>query len=280
MYKWICLYIIEALAGTIYFVGDNLLSVVIEYTEETNSTILKDIGVDPRIREAQAASVLILMSAALLNLITLAKDTVKGLKALKENDKSHKPRTKASTTSDTGCGINKVMVHQLPFLLMIQHLPKADTLFTIATVSATFTDNDCMVFQNSVYYQGATWTMWGLLIVILFTTLIGLVFWNTPWDGNWNKDKKKFITLGLRIIFSSALISPLFGAFILADNPFPLRCGPSKITEEWIRLGLWVYSSVLLLTAAIILALFWGKYYDEQERIVTNPGQELKIFTR
>ena len=263
-YKWICLYITEALAGTIYFVGDNLVSVVTEYTEETNSTILEDTGVDPRIREAQAASVLILMFAALLYLSTLAKDTAKGLKALKENDESHESRAETDDQS------NKVMLRQLPLLLMIQHLPKADTLFTIATLSATFTDNDCMVFQNSVYYQGVTWTMWGLLIVILFTTLIVLVLWYTPWN-KWKVDTfTNVTTFVFRFMFSSAIISPLFGAFILADNPFPLRCGPSEITEEWIRLGLWVYSFVLLLTAVIILALFWKNYYDEQEIIITN----------
>ena len=275
-YNWICFYVIEAGAGTLYYVGNNLVSVVTEFTEETNSTIPEDPrNVDPRLRKALVASDVILLFAGFLYLIPLVKDTAKGLKGLNKDENKHKEISKEASGKDAqSYCCSEFIIYQLPLLSMIQHLPKTDTLFSVTTMSGKFTDYDCKIFQNSAYYHGATWAMWGLLMVTLFITLSVLVL-------RYTSSNMKYCAKVLVVqIILSLLISVLFGAYILADNPFPLRCRPSERAEVGIRLVLWVFSFALTLTAAIFLAMYWEDYNQAQENIVTIEHEEIKMSPR
>ena len=268
----------ELTAGLLYYIGDNLVLLLIEFFSGNESmlTIVKQ------------CSVSVLLVAGLLYLIPLGKDVANGLKYMYGKKRGKNPDI-LSSFDDAPLWAQA----QVPILLFTQNLTRVDTLYTAVTLGKKFSDNDCDIYRNTAY-EVIAWFQWGSLTLTILVILVAMALWNAhqrkksiirtnKFKTKKNKENPCKDKEGCRTVYvivmqliNCFVVAALYASYILADNAFPLRCAPNVKVTGFIRVALlWIVvsGSIIYISVFLVTSSNWGRIKKKTSKLSVSRAK-------
>ena len=234
------IYIIQLIAGFLYYVGDNLDGMLIEFGSHVNCN-------RTCMTRAYFADSIITFMAALLFVFLLNKDVAEGFIKLrkvsgsKEKDSKSNEERREAQNKCTCTRRWRICKLQLPILVTIRQIPKLNIIYSAITLASPLSNSTCETFLHRGSFISSSWIYLATLPITIFSAMLALLLYHWCMGGFKSKYNCIIVLSGsVWQVINIAVVSALIGLYVLADNLLPLNCiSTSSMHIARIRVGLW-----------------------------------------